>query len=148
MNLKKKFGNMYIMSNDRGASWHIEPKTTSKHLILKSKNQTFESYDRGASWTLLSVPSEFDVKIYPNPATDFVQIDFKKKHAFDKINISITDIQGRTVYNLLGYHSSYKIDTQHYIPGFYILSIIGENLNYNQSLIINRQFIYGCYYVV
>ncbi len=68
--------------------------------------------------------SKHDLRIYPNPAEDFLSI------ASDQIirNISVSDLSGRIVFNRLLQNgvASYRLETTSLSPGIYMLNVDGK----------------------
>tara|TARA_X000000368_G_C23011744_1_gene703806 strand:- start:232 stop:1491 length:1260 start_codon:yes stop_codon:yes gene_type:complete len=69
--------------------------------------------------------SSANIKLYPNPAKDKINIVFNNSSNIK--NISITDITGRTVYteNIANNTSSIEVNTIKYNPGIYFCEING-----------------------
>lgn len=79
------------------------------------------------------------IKVYPNPATDVLNIVYELDDAL-KLNLSITDITGRTVINVSDanylkgqYHQ--EVNIAQLASGVYMLHFAGESVN------INRRFV-------
>lgn len=79
------------------------------------------------------------VEIYPNPANDFVNIDFND-FVKSEINIQIFDITGKSVYlnnRNLSVEKSVQIKIADYAKGIYIIKINSEEFIFTKRLIIN-----------
>ena len=90
-------------------------------------NKLSGGFTAGATLTTSSIhatdPSVLDVKVYPNPTTELLNIQINGA-AIEQILVSITDLNGKevyagkyaTVYNIIG------INTADYDIGIYMLS--------------------------
>ena len=75
-------------------------------------------------------------KVYPNPATNVINISLNKTLAND-VNVSLTDLQGRQVLKTkIGTASTTSIDVSSISNGVYILSLESNNKTYSQKVII------------
>jgi len=74
-----------------------------------------------------------DIKIYPNPANDYFEINLNNKQI---ANIKIIDIQGKEVYNQKGVLKGDKIDLLKFENGYYYIQIEINNVSINKPLII------------
>ncbi|HLT53865.1 MAG TPA: M36 family metallopeptidase, partial [Flavobacteriaceae bacterium] len=90
-----------------------------------------------ANCTTLSV-AEFNsssYKVYPNP-TD-TEINISVNRDYGQANISLYDINGRTVYNAATkLNGLTKINVANLQPGIYVLNISGEYGNINEKVVI------------
>ena len=93
-------------------------------------------FTAGATLTMVSIQETdaavLDVKVYPNPTTELVNIQINRS-ILDQVVITITDLQGKEVYNgkYAGISNVIGINTASYATGTYILSL--KNLT-NQVL--------------
>jgi surface protein len=78
-----------------------------------------------------------NISIYPNPAKNFINIDLNQN--IDKVNIIITDLYGKTVFNQdFENMSSEKINLENLANGIYTLRISDSELNnFNYKIIKN-----------
>ena len=89
-------------------------------------------FTSGATVTTVSVkepnPEVLTVKVFPNPTTDLVNIQITNS-TIDQVIISITDLQGKEVFN--GKYAAISnvigINTAHYASGTYVLSLSDKN---------------------
>ena len=66
------------------------------------------------------------IKVYPNPATDLINIDFQS--TFREIEVNITDVTGRNVLSIKKYNKSHiNLDIAHLPKGLYIAHIKYDN---------------------
>ena len=93
-------------------------------------------FTAGATLTTASIQetdaSVLDVKVYPNPTTELVNIQINHS-TIDQVVVTITDLQGKEVYNgkYAGISNVIGINTASYATGTYVLSL--KNLS-NQVL--------------
>lgn len=80
--------------------------------------------------------NESNYSIYPNPTNNVLNINVKKN--FGKVNITLTDINGRVVMTQEANLSrSTELNISALQSGMYILTIKGENINTNDKIIKN-----------
>lgn len=85
-------------------------------------------FTAGATLTTLSIKETdaavLDVRVYPNPTTELVNIQINHS-TIDQVVVTITDLQGKEVYNGLyvGISNIIGINTAAYAPGTYVLSL-------------------------
>jgi hypothetical protein len=93
-------------------------------------------FTAGATLTTASIQETdaavLDVKVYPNPTSELVNIRINHS-TIDQVVVTITDLQGKEVYNgkYAGISNVIGINTASYATGTYVLSL--KNLN-NQVL--------------
>ena len=93
-------------------------------------------FTAGATSTTVSIQetdaSILDVKVYPNPTSELVNIQINHS-TLDQVVVIITDLQGKEVYSgkYAGISNVIGINTASYATGTYVLSL--KNLN-NQVL--------------
>jgi hypothetical protein len=86
----------------------------------------------GATVTIASVqetdPSVLDVNVFPNPTTELVNIQINYS-TIDKVLVTITDFQGKEVYNgqYAGISNVIGVNFAFYTPGSYQLSLKNTN---------------------
>jgi serine beta-lactamase-like protein LACTB, mitochondrial len=78
-----------------------------------------------------------NLKVYPNPTKNFINIDLDQN--IGRVNISITDLYGKTVFNQdFENMTNEKINLEDFANGIYTLRIIDAELNnYNFKIIKN-----------
>ncbi|NQW42143.1 MAG: T9SS type A sorting domain-containing protein [Bacteroidetes bacterium] len=85
-------------------------------------------FTAGARLTTLSIQETnaavLDVKVFPNPTSDLLNIRINHS-TIEQVMVSITDLQGKEVYNGLyaGISNTIGINTTAYAPGTYFLSL-------------------------
>ena len=77
------------------------------------------------------------MKVFPNPSDG--QINIQINQYVGKVNIQVIDANGRLVFNAKNeeFNGQKRIDLTHLNPGFYILKVNGEGLNYVEKIILN-----------
>jgi hypothetical protein len=90
--------------------------------IIGIKAITISNQSNGINYIDLSDK----VNIYPNPATDDLNIDVNKLQILPE-NISITDIRGKLIYKILNVESHQKLDIANLEKGMYFITISGKN---------------------
>ncbi|WP_375579660.1 T9SS type A sorting domain-containing protein [Marivirga tractuosa] len=76
-------------------------------------------------------PDELTVDIFPNPAKDYVMLDFSKEEMLSEVSISITNFSGKEVYNSRSKEEKLKVDITSWDKGVYICNI---NLNGRKTI--------------
>ena len=93
-------------------------------------------FTAGATLTTVSIHETdatlLDIKVFPNPTSDLVNIQINHS-TIDQVVLTITDLQGKEVYNgkYAGISNVIGINTASYATGTYVLSL--KNLK-NQVL--------------
>ncbi len=106
---------------------------------LTNGSQPFSLILTGANLTLSTQENSLvNVKIWPNPVNDKLNINFKTTN--NKTEISFHNILGKKIYHeSLNTNSSimeYSLNIESFPKGFYFLNIINGTSNYNQKIII------------
>jgi alpha-tubulin suppressor-like RCC1 family protein len=79
-----------------------------------------------------------EVKLYPNPTNDFVNIDYTLENS-EKVSVTVTTIQGQTITEFKmdkssGVHSD-SIDLTHQSSGLYFITITTETSSFTSKVI-------------
>tara|TARA_Y100000385_G_scaffold163122_1_gene169076 strand:- start:127 stop:639 length:513 start_codon:yes stop_codon:yes gene_type:complete len=105
--------------------------------LSDSEGNTLEGgFTAGATLTTVSIHETdatlLDIKVFPNPTSDLVNIQINHSN-IDQVVLTITDLQGKEVYNgkYAGISNVIGINTASYATGTYVLSL--KNLK-NQVL--------------
>jgi len=91
-------------------------------------NTLGSGFTAGATLTTVSIQESdaavLDVKVFPNPTSDLVNIHISHS-ALKQVVVSITDLQGKEVYNgkYAGISNTIGINTASYAPGTYVLCL-------------------------
>ncbi len=124
----------------------------SVEYLEEEKIARFGTYGRGI-WdfqisedpvsSIASIDSELDFSIYPNPASEVLQVAFRKKHA-GQGSINVYAINGRLVYKQAcswdeqGKEELITIDISTIEPGNYIVALEGPNKPSTRKLVIMK----------
>lgn len=73
--------------------------------------------------------------VYPNPTSDYIIIELDEKLT-ENANISIQDIQGKTIFMVTTDASMSQIDTRKFAPGVYVLTIQSEGRSFRQKVVV------------
>ncbi|HMI05918.1 MAG TPA: T9SS type A sorting domain-containing protein [Flavobacterium sp.] len=91
-------------------------------VLSKDSNTDFpKSYEKNLPWSI-NYPEgneTFDLDIYPNPSSDFVNILSEDIIS----NIVVSTIEGKRVFNSVINETNYQLDVQGYSKGIYILLV-------------------------
>jgi hypothetical protein len=99
--------------------------------------------DDGEQIELTSLDKKYEKGLYPNPATDNIQLSFSMEED-DSYAVSLFDLQGRLVKQLkkekidVGTTQNLEISVTDIPNGLYILKISGKMDYYNQKVIVNH----------
>jgi len=85
-----------------------------------------------------SVDIEKNIYVYPNPATDFINIITPQ--ASGKLNVELYTIQGALVYSgfINDQFHNISLNNGKFTNGMYLLRVSGENVNYSQPVIFGK----------
>jgi hypothetical protein len=110
--------------------------TVGELVVLSQKdvqgNSLGGGFTAGAILTTASIQETdarvLDVSVFPNPTNDLVKIRINHA-AIEQVVVSVTDIQGKEVYNGLyaGISNTIGINTTSYAPGTYVLLLKNKN---------------------
>jgi hypothetical protein len=84
---------------------------------------------------------ENSISIFPNPATNSIQITIESQFVQNEMGIKIYDLLGKLVYNnqnALSNNSSAKINVAEIPNGIYFVTIYSKNNSYSKRLIIQH----------
>jgi hypothetical protein len=87
----------------------------------------------------INTPESIGLKIYPNPAQDYIVI--QKKHASISIeNVMVRDLQGRLVIQIkpVAHAEPLILNTTNLESGAYILELIVEERKYSRTIILHK----------
>ena len=83
--------------------------------------------------------TESDVKVYPNPANDKIEISFPELLS-GSVTLLLNDLSGRTIYkqNIPGTGAKYSLNLTGINPGMYLLKVSSEKNTFLKKVIISR----------
>jgi hypothetical protein len=100
---------------------------------------TLNNIYKNTSGTMLSLnqtDKNNTVKIYPNPASDYIEIFFDEKQN-ERFSVEIVDNLGKVIYSEnYTERNSVAINTESFSKGFYFLTIINQEKKQTQKIII------------
>ena len=76
------------------------------------------------------------MNIYPNPASDFVNIQILQDKNVENVIIKVTDINGQIIFNKEHNSSIEQIDVSNYQKGIYFIKIVGQDIIKVEKMII------------
>lgn len=79
--------------------------------------------------------SENEISIFPNPTNGLITIE-TKTNALTVLQIKITDLNGKVVYDSFSEKGHKKIDLSLYDSGVYLVEIISEDMVYYKKVIL------------
>jgi len=87
------------------------------------------------------VSNPLGVNLYPNPTSNAVFVNFETAND-SKVNITVSDITGRIVYgtafNANGKVNNFKINTDQYENGLYLIEINDNNHSYRSKFVVEH----------
>ena len=101
------------------------------------------SDEANATWIHYYFEGNSSLKIYPNPATDRINIRFYVEHA-QSVQVDLFDITGRRISNLMSHHipageftHSVNISDLELNPGIYLVRLSVFSNYFTKKIIIN-----------
>jgi hypothetical protein len=76
------------------------------------------------------------IKIYPNPASEFVTISFNGAYGNQPCRIIVRDLMGKEVHSATSHNKTINIRTGSWTKGVYIISVAQEGVTASRALII------------
>ena len=135
-------------SVNSGQTWYYADNglpAVSVFQLKESEGQIIAATHGRGIWTLnlsgvgvkkVSGEDNFDYNIFPNPASDFITIQMPENIPDNNLNISILNMEGRTVYNNRFSNSGeIVIDISNLLPGSYIVNIIAGSTKLKKVII-------------
>lgn len=78
--------------------------------------------------TVTEIPEYDDIEVYPNPANSILNISLPESYNFDKANLNLTDITGKTILTFDIAEHSFPLDVSHLNSGIYFLRISNNEI--------------------
>jgi hypothetical protein len=88
------------------------------------------------------IPSQIVIKVYPNPATNFVNINYQIADADDAAKLVVTNIMGQNLYAtaLSGTQGTHAISTRSWPTGLYFYQMVSDRgYTTSGSFLVNRE---------
>jgi hypothetical protein len=77
-----------------------------------------------------------NVKIYPNPATDLINVSVS--NYVGDLKVELFDVNGRLVnVKTVDFSGNYSMELNSLNSGVYIVKLTGTNLNYSEKIVVN-----------
>jgi hypothetical protein len=108
-----------ICLNDTIIYWEPGFNQIKSHPINPTCN-----YDTLLIYNSVNKVSNFGVKIFPNPAQDFIEISTSKN--IQNMDLKIYDVLGKEIWNKTNQNFPLNIDTKDFISGIYFIKISNE----------------------
>ncbi len=107
----------------------FDTKTNTNYVICVRGNPTLSS-------TEFSVENE--IKVYPNPASNYVIINFPK--VLNSVQIEMTDIFGKIVFSKdeKSISNEFKMDIKEFSDGIYFINITSNNLKQTYKVLVKK----------
>jgi hypothetical protein len=107
----------------------FETKTNSNYVICVRGNPTLSSSE-------FSVENE--IKVYPNPASNYIIINFPK--VLNSVQIEMTDTFGKIVFSTdeKSISNEYKIDIKDFSEGIYFINVTSNNLKQTYKVLVKK----------
>lgn len=104
-------------------------KTNSNYVICVRGNPVLGSSD---------FSMENNIQIYPNPASNYVLLNFPK--VLNLVQIEITDTSGKIVFSKeeKSIINEYKIDVKEFSDGIYFINLTSENIKKTYKVLIKK----------
>lgn len=109
--------------------WHVPNNVTSQaRVTIIQDNQGTDYQDESDNFTIQSATTSVpaiagaDVKIYPNPVSDFLTIDIDQAESLP-LQINLVDATGRTVWLIKNQTSTVYLPVASFLAGLYFLQI-------------------------
>jgi hypothetical protein len=92
------------------------------------------SHNGSQNQSIGELTNNLDIGIYPNPATDILNIELNISTEYQ---LSIFDISGKLLYTQQSNNKQLKVDLSHYSPGIYLVKIFTSNGVKTQKFIVD-----------
>ena len=117
--------------------------TSSGRFMIKGHNNYFFDVAHG-TFTIqgvnnISAKQINNIKIYPNPANNKLQIELETKDLSNNIEISLFDISGRKIfYKIFAPEKEFKttVNLTNFAKGIYCIKVINANYIHSQKIIL------------
>jgi len=127
--------------NKYEGAWGVFPFLPSGNVLVSDMQTGLYVFEMSNATNTQSVKESIDIRIFPQPFEQHLTLDLNNKLGNEDVNISILDINGRTVANL-GQHTissgenQLKLDIRADLPkGIYILNITGNKIRLSRKLV-------------
>ena len=105
------------------SDWSKIKKVTTKSHSAHDTNESADTNGSSDSIPLVNSNDNLQIKIFPNPATEYIQLEGE----YNSLNGQILDMAGKVLQPFQNIQTNQKIDVQQLVPGSYIIQAIHEN---------------------
>jgi hypothetical protein len=123
---------IYLRDNYKNTVTNLRDIHTYTFKIDTSKASTQDGRleiiftDKAYTSTLENISDGSDVMVYPNPAKDYINVEFVNSK-FVNSKIQISDISGKEYFNIDMKSESQKINIENLVSGVYFVKITNNN---------------------
>ena len=115
------YGLLNLIHGSHVTNITLNPDNTISELSLGSRGVRIYKFTE--TNVINEVASDLDIRVYPNPAQDFVEVYLPEG---ETVNLELLDVQGKRMQT--NQASGYlELDLDNFAPGLYYLRITGEN---------------------
>ncbi len=110
-------------NNPINATTYSDPGAASPVTPTVKTWYYYEMYEASGLTSTTALP--IDIKVYPNPTTNLLNIDLSESAGNQTLSVAITDINGRKIRTetFYGSNNTYQISTENLLPGMYVVTI-------------------------
>ncbi len=101
------------------------------NFVIEDKNKNNEENQSGLN-------DSFEVKIYPFPASSFMELELPIVKNEEHMTVKLIDIEGRVLYHSVLTESKTRIPTSEYSNGVYLLELSSKNQKVLKRVLINH----------
>ncbi len=128
----------FNVGNVTAGSFNLWTGLTTRVVAFVQDNVTMEVYQSAVSDLVIGIDEQNQVQtlIYPNPVSDWLNIDFNQD--MHEVLITLTNLNGQLVYNQT-YSDMNKVlmNIEHLPAGMYFLTILGNGFSQTSKVVKN-----------
>lgn len=123
---------IYLRDNYNNTVTNLRDKPNYTFNIDTSKASTQDGRleiiftDKAYTSTLENISDDLDILVFPNPAKDFINIEFVNSR-FTNSKVQVIDISGKEYFNIDMKSESQKINIENLVNGVYFVKITNNN---------------------
>ncbi|HLG34050.1 MAG TPA: CocE/NonD family hydrolase [Bacteroidia bacterium] len=131
----------YDCNLNNGLQMYVAGDTNIATQIIYFDN-SHESYlelpvsDSAVGVAEMTLPEEWNVEVYPNPATDVVYV-IARNNSLKKVEMY--DVSGKMIFNLHNPAMIATVDIRGYSPGIYFMKAFSESVIYIRKIVVVRK---------
>jgi len=130
-------GKTYIMGGTANIELNQNVDEEGELPVLTIVKQNFEPYQAQIEFAVMGIDNVGlnQLAVYPNPASDFVNIDLKNQPV---VRIELRDMSGRILFSdkAVSGNQPYRLNVNHYPKGSYLLTVYLTDRTVTKKLII------------